>query len=439
MKKCSSKLHNNISAISYCQECKILMCNKCVKLHSELFDNHNIFKIEEGKDINEIFTGICKEENHNCELKYFCKTHNVLCCAECITTIKDKENGKHKDCKVCLIQNIEEEKKNNLKNNIKILEESSINLNKIIDELKILYEKINESKENIKKEIQKEFTKYRNLLNEREIELLSEVDMKYNNFFCDEKIIRQTEKIPAEIKISLEKGKLIDTKWKNNKLNSSIYECLKIENYISEINNITKNIKAFNSNNSKIRFLKNKEFEITEGIREFGILTNNIFDSNIEFDEALIRSWLNNKNFTPKLLFRKSVDGSTPKDFHDKCDNKGITIVFIETTKGYKFGGYTELGWDCNSGYLTDENSFLFSFNHKEKYTPKNNNNNTMCCDEKTGPWFGNNFPEIILRDLNKGRSWNDPKNTFVEGQKLTNGEEYWDVKEIEVFQINYI
>ena len=66
------------------------MFHKCEKLHSELFSNHHQIKIEKDKDINEIFTGLCKEENHYIELKYFCKTHNKLCCAECITKFKGK-------------------------------------------------------------------------------------------------------------------------------------------------------------------------------------------------------------------------------------------------------------------------------------------------------------------------------------------------------------
>ena len=78
---------------------------------------------------------------------------------------------------------------------------------------------------------------------------------------------------------------------------------------------------------------------------------------------------------------------------------------------------------------------FLFSFDHQEKYIPKNDNS-TIRCDAEAGPWFGCNYPEIILRSLNRGRSWNNSQNTFVENQKLTNGEEYWDVKELEVFQI---
>ena len=102
--------------------------------------------------------------------------------------------------------------------------------------------------------------------------------------------------------------------------------------------------------------------EFLERIKNFGSLEHksyNKFNSNIEFDQELIKTWLNNRNFYFELLFRKSRDGSTPKDFHDKCDNKGITIVFIETTKGYKFGGYTELQWD-NSGKGKKINQLLY-------------------------------------------------------------------------------
>jgi len=51
MKKCSSLKHNENDAISFCQECRICMCNKCENHHSELFQNHHIFKLEKNKDI----------------------------------------------------------------------------------------------------------------------------------------------------------------------------------------------------------------------------------------------------------------------------------------------------------------------------------------------------------------------------------------------------
>ena len=48
----------------------------------------------------------------------FCKNHNTLCCAACISKIQSKGNGKHKNCDVCNIEEIKDEKKNTLKNNI---------------------------------------------------------------------------------------------------------------------------------------------------------------------------------------------------------------------------------------------------------------------------------------------------------------------------------
>ena len=165
-KKCSSTKHLEIDAITYCQECKIYLCNKCQNLHLEYYENHQLYNLDK-EDINEIFTDICQVKNHHIKLEYFCKTHNLLCCSYCITKIKSEKNGQHKDCDVCLIEDIKDEKKNKLKENIKYLEDLSNTLQNSINELKILYEKINENKEELKLKIQKIFTKIRNILNDR--------------------------------------------------------------------------------------------------------------------------------------------------------------------------------------------------------------------------------------------------------------------------------
>ena len=75
-KKCSSKGHADILATIYCIECKNLMCDKCKNMHTILFENHHQIKLD--KQIDEIFTGYCSEENHTDKLEYFCKTHNVV-------------------------------------------------------------------------------------------------------------------------------------------------------------------------------------------------------------------------------------------------------------------------------------------------------------------------------------------------------------------------
>ena len=56
-------------------------------------------------------------------------------------------NMDHKDCDICAIKDIKEEKKNKLKDNIKYLEDLSNNLNDLINEIKNLFDKLDEKKE----------------------------------------------------------------------------------------------------------------------------------------------------------------------------------------------------------------------------------------------------------------------------------------------------
>ena len=181
------------------------MCNKCEKVHSSLLKNHHLSSLD--KNINDIFTGICKEKNHLMKLEYFCKTHNQLCCAACIAKIRCRGNGKHKNCKVLYINKIKNKKKNGLEKNIKHLEELSNKIEESINELKKIYENINENKEKLKIKIQKIFTKIRNSLNDREEKLLLEVDNQFDELFFKEELIKESEKLPNLIKVSLENGK----------------------------------------------------------------------------------------------------------------------------------------------------------------------------------------------------------------------------------------
>ena len=268
MKKCSLNIHKENIAILFCQECKIYMCNECQKYHSKLFQNHYLFKLEKDLDTTEFFTGLCKEENHLIELKYFCKTHNILCCAECITQLKTKYIGKHSNCEICTINDIENEKKNKLKENIKYLEQMLINIEQTLNEIKIMKENINKNKEELKTNIQKIFTKLRTALNNREDKLLLEVDTKFNEIYYNEDIIKESKNLSNKIKISLEKGKEMDQNWNKNKLNSLINDCLYIENNIKDINKI----KEIISKNNEIKFEQKEENNIFVLINEFGCL-----------------------------------------------------------------------------------------------------------------------------------------------------------------------
>ena len=59
--------------------------------------------------------------------------------------------------------------------------------------IKISFEKINEKKEELKMKIQKIFTTIRNVLNDREDKLLSELDDEFKKLYFNEQLIKESE------------------------------------------------------------------------------------------------------------------------------------------------------------------------------------------------------------------------------------------------------
>ena len=327
-KKCSYKDHKDNIALSYCSKCQIYMCNKCINFHSNLFNNHDLYKLE--KKFEDIFNGFCKKENHNNNmLEYYCKSHNQLCCAACIVKIKGHGKGEHKDCDICFIEDIKDEKKNKLKDNIKSLEDLS---NKLIDEIKeleIIYSKINENKDKLKLNIQNIFTNIRNIINEREDELLLEVDNQYN-IYINEDIIKQSKKLPEKVKNSLEKGKLIENEWNNNnKMYSLINDCINIEKNIEYINMINENIKKYKLNNNTDIIFKCNEEILLNKIKIFGeifkidsLILKNI-DDLMKFNKLVD---INNDIKSLNLLYRSSRYGFNYLSIINKINNKSNLI-----------------------------------------------------------------------------------------------------------------
>ena len=290
--KCTSKDHENKVAILYCQECQIYICNICEKIHSGLCRNHNTFKLT--NDIKDIFTGFCKEENHINKLEYYCKEHNKLCCGLCISKIEGKGNGKHNNCNICFIEDIKEEKKKKLNDNIKYLEELSKTIEESINKLKTILEEINKEKEEIKENIQKTFTKIRNEINKREDSLLSEVDKQFDTIYFKEELVKEAEKLPKKVKISLENSKKANNEWNdNNKISSIINDCILIENNIKEMDIVNECVKKNNEIN-KILIFNKEEKEMADfmnKIKQIGKLEikegkpNNKSEEDIDFSD----------------------------------------------------------------------------------------------------------------------------------------------------------
>ena len=407
-KNCTFKEHLAINAISYCFICKIYMCNKCENFHSKMFESHKSINLD--KYTKDLFTGYCKEENHPFELEYFCKTHKQLCCAKCVIKIGNKKDAIHKNCDVCVIEDIKDEKINQLNENIKKLEQLSLNLKEEMDNLKNISEKIINKKEDIKLDIQKIFTKIRTELNEREDQLLEEVDELFDKNFIKEENLKEVEKLPNKIKSSLEKCKKINLE--NEKLNSLINDCLNIEKDINEqLNEISRILKDdINKQNYIINWIKEK---------------------------------INKKSLQFKLLFRMNENNSKSEEFHKACDNQGPTLVLIETKTKRTFGGFTPLDWNKTGGGIKDESNqtFIFSLDLYKKYDMLKVKEQAIN-RSNDGPKFGD-CDIKIESNMKNGVSFANNNCNFLSGNnlELTGGHgdsEKFETLQLEVFKVIY-
>ena len=447
--KCSSD--KELDAIVYCGECKIYMCSKCEQFHSKLLSAHQTMNLD--KEDGEIFTGICKEPNHGNKLEFFCKNHNSLCCVSCTSKIGKKGLGLHKDCDVCFLEDIKEEKKEKFKSNTKYLEEISNTLKESIDNLIKTNEKIAKDREDIHLKIEKTFSKIRSKVNNREEEILAEVNGLFDKMYIDEKNLKKWDELPNAIKSSLEKGKKIESN--DDKLVLFIDECINIENNLKEINKINQIIKKnIDKGYKEVQFNFDEEQidSLLGYIKIFGNISVNNFDSsilhtNIKKQETII-NWIRektNKNFIRfEKIFIMNKNGSSSKDFHKYCDNNGPTLTLIKTINNKIFGGFTPLNWDISGVDKIDENNqtFIFSLSSMKKYDMINKDKSAICCNREYGPSFGaSDF--CILSNMKKGETYANEVTNFLSNNnlELTGGEgnnEYFDVDNFEVLKVLY-
>ena len=446
IKKCSAESHKENKATYFCEDCNVYMCNKCYNFHNELLKNHHyVHDLNEENYTENILSTKCQEENHKLELKFFCKSHNKLCCAACISKIKGEGYGQHTDCNVCLLNEIKNEKKNNLLENLKLLENFSKNIENNIKDLKNIFEKINEDKEALKIKVSKFFTNIRNNVNEREDEILLDIDNQFNNLYCSKDIIKKSEKIPKEIKISLEKGKLINDEWDKKNLSLLINACVKIENNLETIKTIHENIEKCKSKKINISFIPEEEKEmniIIDNIKNFGKILNE--GEEIWKFKKIVKNSIDeykNKNIKMELIYSAKRDGQNCSDCHKKCNKVPNTFSIVTTNKGIKFGFFRSSAINGDGPYLIDNKAFFISF-EKEKIYKILNNLKIVAFDNSCFIQIASCFyiSGNVLTDKFECPNLNDIKKKFdgfTEDYELTDGEKYYYIKNFEVYKID--
>ena len=136
--------------------------------------------------------------------------------------------------------------------------------------MKNLIENINKNKDELKFNIQNQFTKIRNALNEREDELLLNIDKLFDNIYFKKDFIKDCEKFPKKLKISLEKGKKMMDDWNNKNLPLLINNCINIENNIKDINLLKNNLTKSIDIDSKIKFNMYNDELLFKTIKNYG-------------------------------------------------------------------------------------------------------------------------------------------------------------------------
>ena len=211
------------------------------------------------------FSGFCEINEHNAELQYFCKTHNKLCCAKCVTEAKFQNSS----CVFVSNEEIRGEKNKILKENIQLLEFlKKKSFKKPKETLEIISNKIKEEKEKLKLKINNVMKAIKKLLREREKELLLEVEKYY-----------EITNLNNIIEITLEKGKRTDKDWCHNDLIFLINDCLNIENNLKEIK---QNLTIYNSEDSLIELKLDLSLPITMNVLNYSLPMKIGFDEFLE-------------------------------------------------------------------------------------------------------------------------------------------------------------
>ena len=216
-----------------------------------------------------------------------------------------------------------------------------------------------------------------------------------------------------------------------------------VESLIDQMNEMKKEIKE---NKEEIKKINEKLDILLKEKAKADDIDSKIIKKNEELnlisDRIRNTELLKNKKIKYKLLYRGTRDGMNPSSFHQKCNGIPQTVSIVQTTKGYKFGGYAEKTWEynINEAWIKDDKSFVFSidymkiYNHIEGTEAILHNNNY-------GPSF--NYCIYLETDFSDNENYTCDKKSanqifqgFNRDYELNDGEQNFSLAEIEVFRV---
>jgi len=215
----------------------------------------------------------------------------------------------------------------------------------------------------------------------------------------------------------------------------------KIEKYINELDNkrSLKGVKTLKDVSDDIIFFPSK------------IIKD-------EYDKLLLVRKFEGKNKKIQavdLLFRSSRDGDNIEDIKNAVNGKKNILAVLETTKGRRFAGFTEKGYNFSENLGDDENAFLISFDKYraydyEKYElnykigntfiQRNPNLYSSVYDSRCCPFYFQNNGNINIPNGFYSKNCKIEKVELYRWYQiieLNSNEEQFNIKELEYFQIH--
>ena len=279
-------------------------------------------------------------------------------------------------------------------------------------------------------------------------------EIKLNNQYLNEQIntiTHQISKLNQKLELNTNANNINKNMIKENQINIQKIikriEQLEKEEEKNDIVNIS--ISEANSNkglNVLKKEIKKKEEKNIEKLRNCFVTQSKIIkEDEIDF---VINKLDKYNPIAYKLIYSSSSDGDSIKTFHNKCDGENFILLIIETTKGYKFGGFTSIGFDSSGFELNDNYAFLFSID-KQKIYEIISGHAAVYCNRRFGPIFCSqndfNSYNICICDnfLNNASSTSKKSVNYKinDEYELNFGEKDFIVKELEIYKlvlINY-
>ena len=289
-------------------------------------------------------------------------------------------------------------------------------------------------------------------LKEKYEKMVKEHDREINQFNIEIKELKeQNNDLKQKINILLEQiNQLNDliNKSDNNNLKNSLSN---VQNLIDRIE-ILEELKEESTKSSKKTTdgvsstqLSNSQMKKTINIKKLKkcFKSSTILTNETEYDFLLNKLSIYNPT-SYKIIYKTSIDGDSIKNFHSNCDGEENILIIIETNKGYKFGGFTSIGFDSSGYELRDDKAFLFSIDRQKIYDIIEGNN-AIYCNRKFGPIFcskpDSTAYSIFIPDNYLKNKSSTTKNCYCykmeQNFEINNGKKEFLIKEMEVFRLD--